>query len=96
MNQKPILKYGMITQGLLSNGSAIIPPDCNGFTVMNLGLTVAMINYSIPLNPGTPGTNNGESFSIGGNRGEIFAGRIDISFPLNSNGSIMIIYKIYV
>ncbi len=54
----------------------IIPQDrfCNGMTFINRGNTIAVIQGD-PLNPG-------ESKSIGGNRGEIYKGRIDLNFQL--------------
>jgi hypothetical protein len=46
----------------------------NGFTVKNTGNTIAIVNGA-PVNPnGSKGT--------GGNRGEIYMGRLDIAFQL--------------
>jgi hypothetical protein len=66
---------------------------CNSYTVINIGTTVMTVN-GIPLNPGVPGTNNGESFSLGGNKGEIFTGRIDIGFATGV-GLCVVIQKFY-
>jgi hypothetical protein len=68
--------------------------NTNGFTVINTGTVTALVN-GIPLNAGIPGTSNGESFSIGGNYGEIFKGRLDISFPTSGNGQVLVIQKFY-
>ena len=63
--------------------------------IINTGATLVFIQtLGLPLNAGTPGTSNGDSYSIGGNKGEIFYGRLDISFP-NGPGSCVIIQKIY-
>jgi|HubBroStandDraft_5_1064220.scaffolds.fasta_scaffold00865_19 hypothetical protein len=53
-----------------------IPVDqwCNGWTAINRGTTICIVNGD-PLNPG-------ESKDFGGNLGEIYEGRIDISFKV--------------
>lgn len=76
------------------NKSVYVDPFCNSVAFINIGTTVAFINGIVPLNPGVPGTNNGESYVFGGNKGEIFKGRIDISFT-GGAGSLLVIQKIY-
>jgi hypothetical protein len=75
------------------NGGIVVDELCNAYTVINTGTSIAYVN-GVPLNAGTPGTNNGESISQGGNRGEIFKGRIDISFATGA-GAVQVIQKIY-
>lgn len=83
-----------ITTGEYSqNCNVPIDSKCNGFTAINIGSTKAIVN-GVPLNGGTPGTNNGEAFSVGGNSGEVFKGRVTISFPSGS-GNVLIIQKYY-
>ena len=86
--------YSKVISTFLTNGSLIIQPHCNAITIVNVGLTVALVDTAIPLNPGVPGVNNGESISFGGNLGEVFKGRIDISFPV-ANGKVIVIQKVY-
>lgn len=88
-----MLKYNFSAEQISQNKQITIDPNCNGLTVINTGATQALVNQ-VPLNAGTPGTNNGESFSIGGNAGEVLAGRVDIVFPSGS-GSVVVIQKYY-
>lgn len=88
-----VLTYNHIYKNIRENTAVVIEDLCNSYSVINIGTTVAQVN-SIPLNPGVPGTNNGESISFNGNKGEIFKGRIDINFPV-ANGNVIIIQKIY-
>jgi len=53
--------------------------NCNGFIAVNTGDEIVTVNDRI-LYPGVPGTNNGDSITIGGNFGEIFLGNIKIAF----------------
>lgn len=85
--------YNVSVTQYSKNQQAVIDSHCNGWTAINIGTTVVNVK-GIPLNPGTPGTNNGESFTIGGNAGEIFKGRVDIEFPTGS-GNVLLIQKFY-
>ena len=89
-----ILFYNTSVVQYQSAASIVVDKYCNGVTVINTGTTVMRANQ-IPLNPGTPGTNNGESWTFGGNRGEVYSGRIDISFTTGA-GSALVIQKIYI
>lgn len=93
VNKEIILYFNFIYTTIKSNGSVVVEQLCNSYTVINLGTTIAIVN-GVPLNPGTPGTNNGESISQGGNKGEIFKGRIDIGF-ISGSGNVVVIQKIY-
>lgn len=53
--------------------------NCNGFRAVNTGDEIAFVNDQI-LYPGVPGTNIGDSVTVGGNYGEIFLGNIKIVF----------------
>jgi hypothetical protein len=88
-----ILLYNFLYTTYTINCGVVVDPLCNAYTVINIGTSIAYVN-GVPLNPGTPGTNNGESISQGGNRAEIFRGRIDIAFD-GAKGKIVIIQKIY-
>jgi hypothetical protein len=87
------LTYNIIYTTYRANTSMIIPRLCNSIIAINQGVTVATVNGVI-LNPGTAGVNNGESFVFGGNKGEIFYGRVDISFPTGA-GNVLVVQKIY-
>lgn len=71
-----------------------IGENTNGYIFINTGTTIVTVN-GVPLNPGVPGTNNGDNLNIGGNLGEIFKGRIDISF-VTGVGELQVIQKFYV
>jgi len=88
-----MLFYNFLYTEYSINAGVVIDPLCNAYTAINVGSTVAYIN-GVPLNPGTPGVNNGESISQGGNRLEILKGRIDISFASGA-GKVIVIQKIY-
>lgn len=95
MNPKEFLLYYNTSQTqYVVPAQVILDKNCNGYTVLNIGTTVAFCN-GIPLNPGVPGTNNGESWSVGGNRGEILAGRLDIGFT-GGAGRVVVIQKFYI
>lgn len=87
-------QYNVVSQQYSQNGNVPLDSHCNGWTAINIGTTVVEVN-GIPLNPGTPGTNNGESFTVGGNKGEIFNGRISLNFT-GGTGNVLIIQKYYV
>ncbi len=86
--------YNVVTNQYSQNCNVPIDSHCNSWTAINIGTTLVEVN-DIPLNPGTPGTNNGESFSIGGNKDEVFKGRISINFAGNT-GSVLIIQKYFI
>ena len=73
--------------------SVVVEKLCNGVTVINKGNTLALWN-GLPLNPG-------ESMTIGGNEGEVYVGRVDISFviptpaPGTPENSAWVIQKFY-
>ena len=91
MTQYP---YNFLINYYTVNTHVIVDDKCNGFTVINKGTVDGMVN-GIILKPGTA-TATGESISFGGNVGEIFRGRIDISFPSGSaGGNLVVIQKIY-
>lgn len=91
MKQYP---YNFLINIYTQNTHVIVDEGCNGFTAINKGTVDTSIN-GIILKPGT-GTASGESISFGGNLGEIYKGRIDVTFPSGSAGAnVVIIQKIY-
>jgi hypothetical protein len=95
MNEKPVrvipleklLQYNISVQ--VYNGTEDIPTMdfCNGFTVRNIGTSNLVVNGD-QLAPN-------ESKAIGGNRGEIFVGRIYITFNGAGNNLALITQKFY-
>ena len=69
--------------------------NCNGFTVTNIGTTIIRVNGRI-LYPGVPGTSIGDSVSIGGNRGEIYTGNINIQFEAGVTPLALVEQKFYI
>lgn len=93
MQKNELLIYNIIPTVYRKNAAVIIQEMCNSVILINQGTTIATVN-GVVLNPGTAGVNNGESFTFGGNVGEIFKGRIDINFPSGA-GNVLSIQKIY-
>lgn len=93
--KEKILYYDFIPTTYRLNTSVVFKEWCNGWEVVNLGTTVATVNNR-PLYPGVPGTVLGDSFSLGGNKGEVFKGRVDIAFPGGAGGIVLFTQKVYV
>lgn len=87
------LKYNISQQEFTSLRSVNLSPWCNGVTVLNAGNTIALWN-GIPISPGV-------SLTVGGNEGEVYVGRVDISFdmpspaPMHPMNSAWVIEKFY-
>jgi hypothetical protein len=82
-----LLQYNLSVQ--VYNGAEAIPvmDFCNGFTVRNIG-TSNLVVMGDQLAPN-------ESKAIGGNRGEIYVGRIDLSFNGAGNNLALVTQKYY-
>lgn len=94
----PLLRYN--TTGAVpyvTSQTVIRVANCNGFTAVNTGDTIATVNDQV-LYPGTIGTNVGDSMTVGGNAGEIFIGVITIIFvvPVGANPQVSINQKFYI
>lgn len=88
------LKYNVLINNYSENRFVEVYENCNGYTVLNVGDSDMLVN-GILLHKGTP-TSMGESITFGGNAGEVFNGRIDISFiPGGVAPMATIIQKIY-
>jgi hypothetical protein len=66
------LRFGFESKILTSSSSITLAQYTNGFTVRNTGTTLCYV-AGVLLDPG-------ESIAVGGNRAEVFEGRIDIQF----------------
>jgi hypothetical protein len=71
-----LLRYNMGVRIFTTAANVPFAQYANGFTVRNSG-TTWLLAAGILLKPG-------ESFAIGGNRAEIFEGRIDLKFTTQS------------
>lgn len=70
--------------------------NCNGFIAVNTGDEIAVVNDQV-LYPGVPGTNLGDSKTVGGNAGEVFLGNIKITFNGGgANPEVTIDQKFYI
>lgn len=79
-NEFPFLRYN--TTGAVpyvQSSSVKRVNNCNGFIATNTGDEIVIVNDRV-LYPGVPGTSNGDSTTIGGNRGEIYLGTIQVTF----------------
>lgn len=89
--------YDYAVQNYISSQVIEIVPNCNSITIINTGDT-AMTCDGIPLYPGTVGTIQGDSVTIGGNASEvIYKKRMQLSFSIGGlNPKATIIQKYYV
>lgn len=78
-NKTPLLEYNVIQQTYTSQQDVEVSKYCNGFVARNIGNDTVFIN-GIQLLPAVAPGLSGETFSIGGNVGEIYRGRIQIVF----------------
>jgi hypothetical protein len=90
--KRQALLYNIFQQLYTGNHSVNVMGQCNGFTVKNAGLSTVLVN-GIPVLPK-------ESLSVGGNEGEVYVGRIDISFvapatPSVTNNAAWVIQKFF-
>lgn len=89
-----ILKYNTAVQVYTLPVQAPIDPYCNGITIKNSGNTNVIFQGDL-LAPG-------ESKFIGGNRAEVYIGRIDLNFalptpaPVTPQNSCTVTVKYYV
>jgi hypothetical protein len=77
----------------IQTGEVILDELCNGLNVINIGTTVCMVN-GIPLSPPAAGESVGDSYTIGGNRGEILQGHVSIAF-VGGTGLCIVVQKFY-
>lgn len=89
-----ILFYNLTPQTYRTDTKVEVDPYCNGFTAVNIGTTPLIIN-GVPLLPPAVAGGIGESVSFGGNRGEVYIGRIDLQFPNGTGGVALITQKVY-
>lgn len=91
-------KYQKYTSSVRSFGQPSEVPLselCNAWAVQNAGNMLVVVNQQWILQPG-------QSLGLGGNEGEIFAGRLDIQFavptpaPVTPNPVAVVMQKIYV
>lgn len=88
------LFYNIINSAFTVNTKVEVDRYCNGFTVVNTGATNMVVN-GVPLAPPVAPALLGESVSFGGNRNEIFYGRIDIGFA-GGAGNCTVSQKVYI
>lgn len=85
-----------ISSKTVNGGSAVdIPDNCNAILVVNIGTVLVTVN-GFPLNPPLAPGANGESWTLGGNRGEIIQRKeLDIQFAA-AGGLAFVQFKWYV
>lgn len=87
-NCEKLLSYNVSVMTFTQNSRVDLDPRCNGVTVKNAGTSTANFNGVI-LAPN-------ESIAIGGNRGELYTGRVDVSFSGSGTNLINVIQKYYI
>lgn len=75
-----------------------IEKDCSAWTATNIGDTTVQVNGIILFPSVTPLTVLGDGVSIGGNKDEIYFGRLNVSFiqPIGAAPQVQIIQKFYI
>ena len=91
--QEKILYYNVVPKRVIVSGQVKTEKYCNSVEVVNVGTVVAVVN-GLSLNPPAAGEVLGDSTSWGGNKGEIYIGRIDIQFAA-AGGAVFVRQKIY-
>jgi hypothetical protein len=86
--KRQMVRYNTDTQEYSAQRSVVVDRLCNGFSVNNAGTTIVMLNGE-PLQPG-------QSKTVGGNEGEIYVGRIDISFLIPTPAPSTIVFSAWV
>ena len=84
--------YNFNGQEYTVNTLVTLEKYCNGINVINLGTTVATFN-GVPLNPPAAGQSVGDSYSVGGNRGEILSGLVQLSFA-GGTGKVVVVTQL--
>jgi hypothetical protein len=89
--------YNITVAPYTSSQDVPVVERCNGYTVTNVGDTIAEVNGMVIFPSATPATDLGDSRSVGGNVGEIYRGNIRLLFrqPLGANPAVEIIQKFY-
>lgn len=85
--------YNFNGQEITQNSLIDLDPLCNGLNIINIGSSVANVN-GVPLQPPAAGESVGDSYTIGGNKGEILQGRVNISFT-GAVGKVVVVQKFY-
>lgn len=88
-----LLAYNLSSMTYHANQRIEVDSRCNGFTVVNIGNSDCIVN-GIPLAPPAAPALQGEAAQFGGNRNEIYIGRIELTFT-NNQGTAIVIQKIY-
>lgn len=86
-------QYNFNGQEYTQNGLVTLDENCNGINIINTGSTEVVIN-GIPLAPPIAPATVGDSYSIGGNRGERLKGRVQLSFA-GGTGKCVVVQKFY-
>lgn len=95
MNPKDFILFNTTGAQPYTKATIVKPVEnCNGFFITNTGDAIATVNGHV-LYPGTIGTNNGDSITIGGNAGEIYAGVVSIFFGAGATPMVTIEQKFY-
>jgi hypothetical protein len=95
METERVLIYDIVPSFYTANAHVQLDRYCNGVTVVNIGLTNMTVNQ-VPLAPPIAPALLGEAQIFGGNRNELFRGRIDVGFTAGAGSRCIVIQKVYV
>lgn len=88
------LHFNFVGQEYSVNTEVSVDPACNAVTFINKGTMVARIN-GVPINPPLDPTLSGESITVGGNKGELFKGRLQITVGVGDPAPLVIVIQKY-
>jgi hypothetical protein len=90
-----LIPYEFNCQVYYESSRVPVPERTNGLVITNIGDAICEVE-GISLLPGVPGTTRGDSFSIGGNLGEVLAKKqVSLSFGAGATPRVEIVFKVY-
>ena len=89
-----VLYFNVQPKIVRSSGPVTTDTLCNSVEIINVGPDLVTVNQ-IPLNPPAVGEVLGDSWTFGGNRLEVFKGRIDVAFATLVAPQIVVLQKTY-
>jgi hypothetical protein len=78
--------YDMVLEIAVQNGQIIRHQDCFAFMFTNVGDVTAWVNGMV-VYPASGANALGDSRSVSGNPGQLYKGKIEVSFDPNTTGT---------
>jgi hypothetical protein len=95
LRQIDLVPYFFTRAEYTVGGDVPVIKNCNGIVVVNIGTVIAFVN-GFPLNPRLVPGMNGESWTVGGNFGEIVGEEnLEITFGGGAGSKVFVSMKYY-